>query len=109
MQATASFASTSHNHKNKNQKKEKNQTGKSYASNVMLLEGLLSYHLVIIYKSRRSCLEIKLTYLPQEETINPNCIGSMQHTVGLILTFCVVVYDRVCKLIVTVLHDSSTI
>ena len=39
MQATASFASTSHNHKNKNQKKEKNQTGKSYASNVMLLEG----------------------------------------------------------------------
>ena len=50
----------------------------------MLLEGLLSYHLVIIYKSRRSCLEIKLTYLPQVETINPNCIKSMQHTGSLI-------------------------
>ena len=108
MQATASFSSNLHNHKNKDQKKERHQTGKSYASNVMLLEGSLSSHLVIIYKSRRSCLEIKLTYLPQEETINPNCIGSMRHTGGLILTFCVVVYDRLCKLIVTVLNDSTT-
>ena len=57
MQATASFASTLHNHKNKDQKKERHQTGKSYASNVMLLESLLSYHVVIIHKSRQNCPE----------------------------------------------------
>ena len=51
MQATASFSSTVHNHKNKDQKKERHQTGKSYASNVMLLEASLSYHLVINYKA----------------------------------------------------------